>query len=710
MMDWPRPHNKKTMQSFLGIVNFFRRFIRNVSEKTEVFRKLIVDNERYDWNDELEQYYKVLYDDLITNGPFLAFPVPGVKIELATDASDHAIGAALYQTINGERMYLGFHSRSLTKSERNYSIPKKELLSVVYHIAYYRYYLLGVKFYLHVDNKAIALALDVVNKISSSRNRTIIGWISTLSEYEYDVFHIPGSENTLPDLTSRLYKIRKVTTVRATKSTPNKEEEVAKRIPEERIEEILSEAHELGHFGSNAMYKHITISREITGIPYLLKRCVRFVRKCDVCRKVNTHRVGYSPLSTPKILQPHSVVHCDVMDMSKSPSRSGYRYVLCMVDKFTRFVWLVPSTTKKASSIANHMVSVFTAFGFPKYIKTDMGKEYINELIENLAKIGGFKRNYVLPYNHHANGIVERNMKTIRDTLLKYASSPGANKDDWDLYVGITMLALNTRVVEETRSTPFALMFGRLPFALGRDETEVGPSLEDEGALEDAVQHYKEFWITFKRNVVPHIQSIREARYNKKKYRKKTSEFKVGDHVMYQVPNKISKYQLSNIGPFQVTEVLDNAMYRIEARNGYIIAPTNFLRRTELKRGEQLYNGSIEELDNIETEANEDVEDERRTIEEEVNEEGIDDHKDEDFLDFDPDISTAKERTPIRTRQTTHQEPPVVAHIPTKIVSRKNRNKKPKRRRSASTLIDETSNNTNAGEVFLQPKKRFKKN
>jgi hypothetical protein len=87
-----------------------------------------------------------------------------------------------------------------------------------------------------------------------------------------------------------------------------------------------------------------------------------------------------------------------------------------------------------------------------------------------------------------------------------------------------TILALNTRVVEETRSILFALMFGRLPFVLGRDETEVGLSLED------AVQRYKKFWITFQRNVV----RASHSKYQRSQVYKKTAEFKVGDHVMYQ--------------------------------------------------------------------------------------------------------------------------------------------------------------------------------
>jgi hypothetical protein len=96
----------------------------------------------------METSYKEIYKALIEAKPFLFFSKKEVILELATDASDTAIGAALFQIVDREIRYISFHSRVLHKSEPHYSIPKKELLSYIFHIEFYQHYLLGVHFYL----------------------------------------------------------------------------------------------------------------------------------------------------------------------------------------------------------------------------------------------------------------------------------------------------------------------------------------------------------------------------------------------------------------------------------------------------------------------------------------------------------------------------------------------------------------------------------
>lgn len=101
MLDWPRPDTRKKIQHYLGVINFFRKFVPNISDKLKPL--LIIRDEKFDWTEEMEAAYQDIFNHLVTKGPFLHFPVPGIKLELATDASDFAIGAALYQTINPNR-------------------------------------------------------------------------------------------------------------------------------------------------------------------------------------------------------------------------------------------------------------------------------------------------------------------------------------------------------------------------------------------------------------------------------------------------------------------------------------------------------------------------------------------------------------------------------------------------------------------------------
>jgi RNase H-like domain found in reverse transcriptase len=94
ILEWERPVTKKRMQRFLGVINFFRRFVPGISNRIRPL--LEAEGVAFEWTDEMEAAYCDVCNALLKDGPFLHFPVPGVKFELETDASETAIGAALF--------------------------------------------------------------------------------------------------------------------------------------------------------------------------------------------------------------------------------------------------------------------------------------------------------------------------------------------------------------------------------------------------------------------------------------------------------------------------------------------------------------------------------------------------------------------------------------------------------------------------------------
>jgi len=276
----------------------------------------------------------------------------------------------------------------------------------------------------------------------------LTNWIIKLTRFEFDAFHLKGTLNVLPDLMSRINSERSMT------ETPIPSEEV--------IEKIIGEAHSQGHFGANIMCKHITITKQITNIPNLFRRCLKVCKQCDVCRLINNYRVGYSPVSVPRTILPGEYIHCDLFSMRKS--RRGLKYVIVMVDDFSRFIWMKAISSKTKEEAVKNMLDVFTTFGFPRDFKTDNGGEFENELAFAIEKAAGVSHKFVLPSNHHANGLVEIQNRTARNTILKLCLEATKDTYDWDLFVGQAMLHINSRIHPNTKSTPFALMFGRNPY------------------------------------------------------------------------------------------------------------------------------------------------------------------------------------------------------------------------------------------------------
>lgn len=203
------------------------------------------------------------------------------------------------------------------------------------------------------------MAIALSSEIHEKRDRTIMGWLAILSEYSFTVFHLKSEENELADLASRVQQV--VLTAAST---------------EEEIQRALEEAHSIGHFGANVMYYHITVTQERNNIPKLLERCLEFTQSCEVCRKINTHRVGYSPLKEPRQLLPNGRWHLDVIHMGTSAS--GNNYILTVVDEFTRYVWVKAMEHKDASSVAKHLSEIGCSFGFPADVKSDQGGEFNN--------------------------------------------------------------------------------------------------------------------------------------------------------------------------------------------------------------------------------------------------------------------------------------------------------------------------------------------
>ena len=98
----------------------------------------------------------------------------------------HGIGAVLYQIIKGETRHIAFMARALSKSERNYSTTKRELLAIVFAFTKFHKYLWGNKFTLFTDHKALTYI-----HTQTKANAMMINWMDTLFEYDFDIVHLP---------------------------------------------------------------------------------------------------------------------------------------------------------------------------------------------------------------------------------------------------------------------------------------------------------------------------------------------------------------------------------------------------------------------------------------------------------------------------------------------------------------------------------------
>jgi hypothetical protein len=195
---WPESKNKTEVKSFLGLCTYYRRFVPHFADVARPLHRLTEENCEFAWTEECQRSFEKL-KQLLTSTPILAYPNLDGEFCLDTDASDSAIGAVLSQKReDSEERVIAYFSRTLTRSERNYCVTRKELLAVVKAIEHFHYYLYGQKFRVRTDHSALQWLMNF-----KEPQGQVARWIEKLQTYDFIVEHRSGSAHRNADALSR---------------------------------------------------------------------------------------------------------------------------------------------------------------------------------------------------------------------------------------------------------------------------------------------------------------------------------------------------------------------------------------------------------------------------------------------------------------------------------------------------------------------------
>lgn len=191
------PRNQKELKSFLGMVNYYRKFLPNAAEIIAPLTQLLKKGRPFLLTDEhLSSFQKC--KTALTQEPVLAFPDFQKTFIVTTDASEKALGAVLSQESSSGDRPVAFASRQLSDAESRYSALERELLAVVWAIDHFRPYLFGRRFTIRTDHKPLLWTSGL--KESSAR---VGRWKEKLRSYTFDITHRKGSLNVVADWLSR---------------------------------------------------------------------------------------------------------------------------------------------------------------------------------------------------------------------------------------------------------------------------------------------------------------------------------------------------------------------------------------------------------------------------------------------------------------------------------------------------------------------------
>ena len=202
--DAPSPTNVKELRSWLGLLNYYGRFLRNLSTTLAPLHVLLRKETKWCWGNEQASAFEAA-KQLLQSDSLLVHFDPDKPLLLACDASPYGVGAVLsHQMEDGSERPIAFASRSLSPAEINYSQLDKEGLSLVFGVTKFHQYLYGMKFVLITDHRPLIGLFNEQRPIPPQASGRLQRWALTLAGYAYIIRHRSGDAHGNCDALSRL--------------------------------------------------------------------------------------------------------------------------------------------------------------------------------------------------------------------------------------------------------------------------------------------------------------------------------------------------------------------------------------------------------------------------------------------------------------------------------------------------------------------------
>ncbi|BHF79359.1 hypothetical protein SprV_0702247900 [Sparganum proliferum] len=446
------------------------------------------------------------------------------KFILDTDASDTAIGAVLsQQQPDGTERVIQYLSRSLTKAERRYCVTRKEMLALTHFVEECRPYLQYRPFVVRTDHSALTWLRNFKNPegqvarwqeklaeydfecvfrpgrqhgnadaLSRKPHRPhgecpsctdiAISAIALQSDQcllwaaaQRDDPHIcpiydRKVSNARPlskaELAGHSYETRCLHSLWDKLFIENgvlfyrDNEQYPKRVvlPLSMVDDVVERMHaELGHSGTHktewALRRRYYWPNQKTDIQNIL-------RSCGHCLGFKSPGHSYrAPLQPIKTGYPNERVAVDLVGPI-APSARGNRFILVMVDCFTKMAEAVPLPDASAPTVARAIFNGWICrWGAPDQLHSDRGSSFESSVVHELCKVLKIKKTRTTAYHPQGNGQVERTNRTLINLLRAFVDRNSAST--WDEALPACMLAYRSTVNATTQHTPFFLTCGR---------------------------------------------------------------------------------------------------------------------------------------------------------------------------------------------------------------------------------------------------------
>jgi hypothetical protein len=623
IQEWPLPATCKDLASFLGLCSFVRAHVRHYADLSGPLEEAKM-REPLIHTEETVRCFEALKQALIQS-PILSYPDYDKAFHIATDASQTGVGGVLFQPVNDSEHItphniVAIVSKKLNETQTRWPAYKKELFGVVYSLRKFHTYIWGRHdLVVHTDHKPLTYIFS-----STRLSPALQQWLDILLDYTFEIRHRDGILNIIPDTLSRMYgsaysqspvwgvnpqfPTAPITlveegegsashavnnpshpssqlpshtpqsstsngsiqchsaSINASDSSVDLKIELEKRgktcpATDEEKAELIAKAHQFGHFGREAVFKHLW--NQGYWWPSIRSEIHDHLTDCDACTRYVVVKAGYHPATPIRATGPGDHMQIDTsVHLPASPD--GYTALLVCIDVYTGFVILRALKQTTAEIVANELWSIFSIIGLPKILQSDNGPEFVNDVLQTLITITGIERRFISPYNPRADGKVERSIGTVMMIIKKMLHG---TSNHWPLFVNFAQLTFNNKVSSLTGSTPFALMFGRTLNPLkDYSNTRMTPI-----PLTDWEQHQHKIASLIYPAITERTKNSKDAlikSLNKQRRQLLPSAFPSGSTVMIIDHTRANKFEPKYIGPYTVVRRSRGGAYVLKDMTG----------------------------------------------------------------------------------------------------------------------------------------------
>lgn len=505
------PNNVSELKSFIGMINFYGKFIKNLSTHLSPLYSLLKKGKHWIWGTEQKLAFNKVKELLCSTNVLVHFDMECESV-LVVDASSKGLGAVLSQRRGpgSVEQVVAYASRSLTSHEINYSQIHKEALAIIFAVDKFHQYLFGRKFILRTDHKPLVSIFGQNIGIPSAAASRLQRWAIKLSAYDFEIEYIKTDSNTA-DALSRLIKVQKTDVISEepelpeqtylhfsteallldynvikseTKSDPilsrilsyvldgwpseidikelrpyfNRKNELYIElgcvmwghrlvIPSVCRKNIISELHD-AHMG---IVKTKALARSYVWWPGIDEEVESACRACPVCAAVADEPPAHVPHSWPWPSRPWSRLHLDFLGPVE-----GLTYLI-IVDSCSKWIEAIKMNRTTASAVITVLRDLWARFGLPRQTVSDNGPPFSSVEFQAFLKHNGVDHIFSAPYHPASNGAAENAVKICKRVIKK------AFKQNLNVDVALCRFLLAYRNTQHTTTgdSPANILQGR---------------------------------------------------------------------------------------------------------------------------------------------------------------------------------------------------------------------------------------------------------